>query len=402
MCARIASAYVALRLQLFAGVGPEAVQQPVPAAAVSPRADFHHRFRHEVVQQIGDFVIVGARDAHRGREVERAREHREPVEQCPLPIVEELVAPPDRGTQRLVAIGDAPAGARQHVEMAVEARRGSAPGWTCGPRAAASSIASGMPSSRVHSAATSASPPSSSSPPAAAARCTIEGGRVRSGARIERRDHVDVLPRQLERLAAGGEDDDVRTRGEHAIDQLGGRIEDVLAVVEDEQHVARAQRVGELIERRAARVERDEARARDGRGEVVAVLERREIGEERTARMVRLLPARDLDREAGLAGAPGSGQRDEAVIEQQAAHCRDVVAAADEARALRRDRRRRDIERARWREVGGETGRVDLVERDRAVDVAQLMRAQCFRTSTSRRVRRSRRYTGSDRPTRPT
>ena len=213
---------------------------------------------------------------------------------------------------------------------------------------------------------------------------------------------MDVLPCQLERLATGGEDDDVRTRREDAIDQLGGRVEDVLAVVEDEQHVARPQRVGELIERRAARIERDETRARDRRREAVAVLERREIGEERAARMVRLLPARDLDREPGLAGAPRSGQRDEAVIQQEAAHRRDVVAASDEARALRRDRRRRDIEGARGREVGGEVGPVDLVERDRAVDVAELVRAQACANVASRSSRRSRRCTGSGRPTRPT
>ena len=219
---------------------------------------------------------------------------------------------------------------------------------------------------------------------------------------------MDVLPGQLERLATGGEDDDVGTHRQHAIDQLGGRVEDVLAVVEDEQHVARTQRVGELIERRAARIERDETRARDRRGEVVTVLERREIGEERAARMVRLLPARDLDREPGLAGAPWSGQRDEAAIQEEAAHRRDVVAAADEARALRRDRRRRDIEGARGREVGGEVRPVDLVERDRAVDIARagvrpgdrtLRQSSC---DSSRRSRRSRRCTGSDRPTRPT
>ena len=321
-------------------------------------------------------MVVGARDAHRGREVERAREHREPVEQRLLSIGQELVAPPDRGAR-------ASGGDRGRAGACRTGRRGgrrgarvSAPGWTCGPaRPRARSRAGCRRGACTAPRHPRRRPRAVRRPPprrvAHRARPRPIRAPVSSGATTWMCSPASSSgSRLVARTTTSGHTARTRSTSSAAASRTCSQLSRTSSTS------PRTQRVGELIERRAARIERDETRARDGRGEAVAVLERREIGEERAARMVRLLPARDLDREPGLAGAPGSGQRDEAVIQQEAAHRRDVVAAADEARALRRDRRRRDIEGARGREVGGEVGPVDLVERDRAVDVAELVCAQ--------------------------
>ena len=57
-------------------------------------------------------------------------------------------------------------------------------------------------------------------------------------ARVERRHDVEVLTGEIERLPARGEQHDFGTRCEHAVRDGGGRIEQVLAVVEDDECVA--------------------------------------------------------------------------------------------------------------------------------------------------------------------
>ena len=87
-------------------------------------------------------------------EVAAAGEHRQPVEQALRAVVEEVVAPGDRAAQRLLALG----------QVARRRRRAGRAGARAGPRiasgdrslirAAASSMASGMPWSRAQIAAT--------------------------------------------------------------------------------------------------------------------------------------------------------------------------------------------------------------------------------------------------------
>ena len=121
------------------------------------------------------------------------------------------------------------------------------------------------------------------------------------------------------------------------------------------------------------RVDRHEAGAGDGGRQVVSALQRGQVREERPAVLVRLLATRDLDGESCLPRAAGTGERDDAVIDQQAPDDRDVGSAADEARALRGDGCRHGVERSGWREVDLLGHREDLAQRDFPVDVAQPM-----------------------------
>ena len=135
-------------------------------------------------------------------------------------------------------------------------------------RAAASSIASGMPSSRAQSSPTCGSSTSNAPPPTARRALDEERAGRGPGGGIERADDVDVLARQAERFAAGGDDAHSRTSRQHLVDDLGRRVEDVLAVVEHDETLTVRQCCGQLVERRLTRVDVDEACRGDRGGEV--------------------------------------------------------------------------------------------------------------------------------------
>ena len=149
-------------------------------------------------------------------------------------------------------------------------------------RAAASSIARGMPSSlRQISATSGASPSVSWNPSRLAAACSTKSwtdgvaqrfrgpDAARRGRRLQRRQPAEVLALGAERLAAGREDADVRRAPEDRGDQRGGGVDDVHAVVEHQQHPPAAQRRDEVLRRQpGADLEAD------GRGDRAAHLAR--------------------------------------------------------------------------------------------------------------------------------
>lgn len=151
----------------------------------------------------------------------------------------------------------------------------------------------------------------------------------------------DQLAGDAERFAAGGEHAQARAGGEQFRGELGDGVDDVLAVVEHEQHRALGERgdqaFGRLMrcvaalrwdrERGFAQPERREHRLRD----VGAARERREFDEADRACL-----ARGLDRQPGLAGAAGAGQRDETAALQQLADAAQLLVAADKTGELRR------------------------------------------------------------------
>ena len=132
-------------------------------------------------------------------------------------------------------------------------------------RAAASSIASGRPSSRRQISAT--------------AGCRSEAGRDRAGAIeeqldrgivAERRDRDEVLARDRQRLAAGRDDPQARAGAEQRVGQRRGGADQVLAVVEAEDRLAVEQHVDQPLEpvaRRRARAVEHGALAQAERGQ---------------------------------------------------------------------------------------------------------------------------------------
>jgi hypothetical protein len=171
------------------------------------------------------------------------------------------------------------------------------------------------------------------------------------GGRVQRADGRQRLPADRQRLPARGEDAQAGAAGEQAIGEPRRRHDDVLAVVQDDQRVPGGQRVEEarlrvgghgaaVGERGGAEPERAEHRG----GERVGVTERGQLDEPR--RDVRA--GGHLQREARLARAAGPDERHEPVAGQQLLGAPQIVVAADEARAGRRQVTAGTARRGRW------------------------------------------------------
>ena len=123
----------------------------------------------------------------------------------------------------------------------------------------------------------------------------------------ERCEGVDRLAVESERQLAGAQHAHPRCGGDQAGDEVGDGVDDLLAVVEDEEQVGPAQVIDHRDVRPRADVERLGERGQD-RGRVARPLEANE------ARTVGSLDdAGDLDGETGLADAGGTDQRHQAL-----------------------------------------------------------------------------------------
>ena len=77
----------------------------------------------ELADELDDVAAdLVRRAAHRlgHLQVETAAEHRQPVDEAPSPVVEQVVAPADRAAQRLLALGDVAGSDRQQLEVMLE------------------------------------------------------------------------------------------------------------------------------------------------------------------------------------------------------------------------------------------------------------------------------------------
>ena len=115
-------------------------------------AHFHHdqRLLDQLRLQVDDvagFDRTARTDRFSGLQRPAAREHREALEQLRARFVEQIVAPVDQRAQRLLARQRGAVAGRQQLEAVVQTLQRSSPTDSARARAAASSIASGMPSS---------------------------------------------------------------------------------------------------------------------------------------------------------------------------------------------------------------------------------------------------------------
>ena len=111
---------------------------------------------------------------------------------------------------------------------------------------------------------------------ASEARDRLELGRRREGQRPHR---VDLLAGNAERLAAGGDELQRRACGEQRLDDADDGVDDVLAVVENDQEAARRHVLGQARLERGAVDVGDAERRGDNGGHALAVLERRQVDE---------------------------------------------------------------------------------------------------------------------------
>ena len=153
-------------------------------------------------------------------------------------------------------------------------------------------------------------------------------------------------------LAAASDERHCCRAGQDRLDHLGGGIEDVLAVVEDDQEPAADERLGDAVRHAEAGLGGDAQRGRDRIGHGRGIADRSQLHQPDPVRELVRQGGGDLKCEAGLADATDAGQGHEPVRVHQLGQLRHLELAPDEARGLRREVARRRVERAERGEVG--------------------------------------------------
>ncbi len=307
--------------------GAHRLQQPEPPAGGADDA-LEQRLVDELREPVRRLQRVAGGHRRRGRKVERTAERAEQQQQLALAVVEQPVRPVDRVVEREMVRRtwssratetDQPASSCSRICAAENARM----------RAAASSSASGMPSSRRQSATTlsmsSTDAPASSARSmnirtASEARCSstvaVADGRpsgattstcspaTPSACRLVARTRTSVVPRSSR------------------ADDLPRRVEEVLAVVDEEQDWPRLERLDETVAVRDAAPRRHAEGVEEGRGDGTGLGDPAEVHEpalqvgaarefDRGCASCRLPPVRPASRDGSSPRRrrPGRGRR---------------------------------------------------------------------------------------------
>ena len=205
------------------------------------------------------------------------------------------------------------------------------------------------------------------------------------GRQRERRDRELLLAGDPQRGTAG---DDHRQLGRRAQEVGDDRRpgDDLLEVVEDEQRVAVAEVLLDAVDRRPLRREQAERAGDRGRHEV-RVRHGRERHEPGAVRVPLDAVARQGQRQPRLAGPAGARERQEArPVEER--HGVVDLPAPDEARELRWQVVRRQVEGPERRERGLEGRRFDLVQPLRPREVLEVVLAEVPQCDAGARDRR--------------
>ncbi len=356
--------------QLLPAVLGDGLQQPV---ALVPLGDVarHDRLVDQCGQVPGDILSrkhVVTTDALRGAQHDPSREHRKAFPQPPFRFGAQLVAPFQRGSQRVVPWrGRAVADVEKIVTMVepVEQRRRRERAHpnrgqfdrqrqTVQTRTQfhdVRGVLGGDPEVRVHRNRTLAEQLDrlgrSGVPIAVAA---VDG---------ERRNEEDMLPADPQRFAAGDQDAQRRAGRQQISSEHRALVEEVLAVVQNQQQIARPQILGErpydiLVSHREPQRLRDRKRDQSGVGDAGELHQGHAVGE----RPLRL--AGDLRGQTGFSDPTDSDQRDQPRGSQQPAHLGRLGPAPDETRQVggqqvARPRRRRVVHGLTSR-IGGAFG----------------------------------------------
>jgi hypothetical protein len=314
------------RLEL-AGFGeqPERVlanrlQQPVSGGAARALGDGNeglvHQSREQLMRQAGCALPCGAR-------TEAAREHRQAPERLLFDLIQEPVAPLDRGPHLSMTRGCASLGGAQLTELGLDARQ------DLGRRHGAHLRRGKLDRERqtIHALAQllnrrvvirawhevrSALP------------CALdeEAERVLG---LERRQAPHRLPVHAERLATRGEDPQAGARPQESIGELCALVDHVVAVVEDEKQVA----IRDVAPERVGRLPLPCTAKAEGPGGLVGNIRclrtGGEIDEPHTVNSAPDVIARQLQSEAGLADTAGAGQGHKPRPAQHLTHLRELV-----------------------------------------------------------------------------
>ena len=156
------------------------------------------------------------------------------------------------------------------------------------------------------------------------------------GGGAERFDGHEVLVAEPEGFTAGGEEPPGAAAGERGVDQLGGRIDHVLAVVQHDQHRPVGE-VGAELRAGTGGVAFDTERIGHRPQHVSGGAGRHEIDEHRVLRPALDVVVADSQCDARLADTARTDQRDEPGLVELCRDHVDQVVPADQRRAQRRE-----------------------------------------------------------------
>ena len=195
----------------------------------------------------------------------------------------------------------------------------------------------------------------------------VRGLDIRQAFRIarrqrERRDPVDALPVDAERLSRRGEDPHPWAAPAGQVGELGGGVDDVLAVVEDEEHVLLAEGIEQGVEQRAATLVLNAENCSDGGGHLLGMSDGRQLDEPDSLGVTTEQLGSGLQRKACLARTAGAGERDEPGRLDEGLHVGQLPLAPDEQARQGRQvvRELRVVERSQRREARRPNAAVEL------------------------------------------
>jgi hypothetical protein len=200
-----------------------------------------------------------------------------------------------------------------------------------------------------------------------------------------------LLALDIESFSARGQESHTRAAEQDAVRQLGNGVEEMLAVVQQNEARPPGEMSEEKFAGRAQRRDCSDVRSPrradgvgDGAADAVGVGESSQVDEEDAAGILVENLRSDLDGEPCLATTAHAGQRDEPVVRQQLGYLDDLALATDECRALRRKVVRERLERTQRREVAG----ADLKQSLRLTQVLQAVGAEVRDRHAVRQVSR--------------
>ena len=315
-----------------------------------------------------------------------AAEHRQPGEEPLLGRGEQVVAPGDGAAQGPLAVREGRAPPVSSVRLRWSRGR-ICPGVRTLVRVAASSMASGSPSSRAQISATAWAFSSVSSKLGRTAwarstnsrtasdrpRASGSGGPAGSG-RASGGTTSSCSP-ERERDPGGGQHREPRGGGEQLLDHRAGPPH-LLEVVGHEQELPVAEVVAQRVQDGAAGCLGDpQGPGQDG-GDQVRVGHRGQVGEEGAVAVAGQQLGRDLECQAGLAGAAGAGEGEQPGPSQQPPGLVGLPLPADERGELGGEVARPGVQGPGREEVGRESLDHQVVQAHREVEVLEAVLAE--------------------------
>jgi hypothetical protein len=312
---------------------PHGLEQPVAARVA---VEFHERLVHEVREEVHDRarLHIAAR-GHRFGSLERpsAREDGKAPQEHALGKLEQVVAPVDRGAQRLLARQHGGVAAGQHTEAVREAGGDGFDGHRAHAR--------GGELDRERQAVQA---PADVRHVMGVLRRHLEIRLHRGGAideeahrlRIVQHAHlVDRFARDVQRLAAGSQDAHVLACLQELLGEIRGRLEDVLAVVEDHQHALALRVARQRLDHRAPGILLHAQHRGERVRHALFVGHGRQLHEPHAVGEFEEQARAHLQRQARFPRAAHAHERGQAPGAERFADVGDLLLAADEARELR-------------------------------------------------------------------